>query len=218
MPKKKSFLMYSDQIKYIERLSNEEAGQVLKAVMQYANGVKSAPLSSEAELVFMFITMQIERDTEKWEEVSRKRSEAGKKSAQIRASKRRNSTNVNFVPTNSTDTVNDTVTETETETGTETETVQAAPAKPDGNEKAKRKYGNNKNIKLGDDEYKDLCRKYGEYTVKKYIDRMDDWMQKKRRDPYKDHAAELEKWMQKDGNLPDNCERIKKYEQFINVF
>lgn len=78
MKNKKSFIMYTDYQKHINRLSDEEAGRLIKAVLEYTNTSIEPELSPAADMAFSFIKEQIDRDLEKWEETCQKRSEAGK--------------------------------------------------------------------------------------------------------------------------------------------
>ena len=76
-------------------------------------------------MAFRFMAAQLDRDLVKWEETCRKRSEAGKKSAEVRA-RAAKSTNVDFVEqclTNPTDTESESesVSESEAESVSETE-------------------------------------------------------------------------------------------------
>lgn len=78
MKNKKSFIMYTDYQKHINRLSDEEAGKLIKAVLEYTNTNNEPELSPAADMAFSFIKEQIDRDLEKWEDTCHKRSEAGK--------------------------------------------------------------------------------------------------------------------------------------------
>ena len=77
---KKSFILYIDYRKHFSRLSDEEAGQLIKAVFDYAAGSEAEPiLSPAADMAFSFIKDRIDIDAEKFKQTCRKRSEAGKK-------------------------------------------------------------------------------------------------------------------------------------------
>jgi hypothetical protein len=108
---KKSFILYCDLIHTIEKLPDEKAGQLFKHILKYVND-KNPIIEDDLilELVFEPIKLQLKRDLVKFEEVRVKRSEAGKKSAELKA--QQNSTNLTSVEsvkhrsTNSTDNVN----------------------------------------------------------------------------------------------------------------
>lgn len=76
---KKSFVMYADYEKHIARLSDEDAGELFKAIFTYVNTGEEVPLSPAADMAFSFMKERIDRDSEKWAVTCQKRSEAGKK-------------------------------------------------------------------------------------------------------------------------------------------
>jgi hypothetical protein len=112
---KKSFVLYADLIKSIDHLTNEEKGILFTHLLQYVNDMN--PVLTDRLLLTAWkpIELQLKRDLIKFEEVKQKRSEAGKRSAELRALKSdeqqpTNSTSVESVKqrsTNPTDNVND---------------------------------------------------------------------------------------------------------------
>lgn len=111
---KKSFVLYADLIKSIEHLTNEEKGILFNHLLEYVND-KNPVLEDRLILTaWKPIELQLKRDLIKFEEVKAKRSEAGKRSAELRALKNdeinlTNPTSVESVEqtsTNSTDNVN----------------------------------------------------------------------------------------------------------------
>jgi hypothetical protein len=109
---KKSFVLYCDLIKTIEHLTNEEKGVLFQHLLEYVNDMN--PLLEDRLLLTAWkpIEIQLKRDLIKFEEVREKRSEAGKKSAEVRSVKNK-STNLTSVKsvkhrsTNPTDNVNE---------------------------------------------------------------------------------------------------------------
>jgi hypothetical protein len=108
---KKSFVLYADLLKSIEHLTNEEKGILFNHLLEYVND-KNPILEDRLVLTaWKPIELQLKRDLVKFEEVRVKRSEAGKKSAELKA--QQNLTNSTYVEsveqisTNSTDNVND---------------------------------------------------------------------------------------------------------------
>ena len=75
---KKSFLIYYDSIEAIESLSDADAGQLFKAVIAYAAERREPDPSLPCYTVCLFLKAQIRRDNEKYDEICRKRSEAGR--------------------------------------------------------------------------------------------------------------------------------------------
>ena len=112
---KKSFVLYADLIVSLEHLTYEEKGILFHHMLEYVNDKN--PVLEDRLLLTAWkpIEAQLKRDLKKFEEVKAKRSEAGKRSAELRASKNdeQNSTNSTSVEsvqqcsTNPTDNDND---------------------------------------------------------------------------------------------------------------
>ena len=81
---KKSFVLYSDQRGTFEKLSNEQAGLLIKHIYAYVND-ENPNGDFITELAFEPIKTQLKRDLVKWESLKEKRSLAGKKSAEVKA-------------------------------------------------------------------------------------------------------------------------------------
>ncbi|MBR6241930.1 MAG: hypothetical protein IKQ90_00380, partial [Ruminococcus sp.] len=79
MTEKISFILYSDYKKHFAKLSDEEAGRVIKAIFQYVEDRSVPELSPCADILFSFISDQLDRDLAKWEDIKKKRSDAVKK-------------------------------------------------------------------------------------------------------------------------------------------
>tara|TARA_R110002111_G_scaffold246340_1_gene308927 strand:+ start:2392 stop:3087 length:696 start_codon:yes stop_codon:yes gene_type:complete len=117
---KKGFILYADLIKVVSKLPDETAGKLFKIILSYVNDLDICIDDLLLEIAFEPIKNQLKRDLIKFEEVKSKRSDAGKRSAELRALKKEeqkptNPTSVESVQQSSTnptvtDTVNDTVT------------------------------------------------------------------------------------------------------------
>lgn len=84
---KNSFLIYLDYEEQFNLLTDEQAGQLIKALIKYEKTRKITPLEGATMMAFSFIKAQLDRDREKWKEQINKRSEAGKKGMLSRWSK-----------------------------------------------------------------------------------------------------------------------------------
>lgn len=87
---KKSFVLYHDTLSIFDKLSDQEGMILFKAIRDYSENVingdeKDIEIEDKA-LRFLFDTfkMQLIRDNKKYEEISKKRSEYGKKGAEAR--------------------------------------------------------------------------------------------------------------------------------------
>jgi hypothetical protein len=78
---KKSFILYSDAIHTVEKLSDTDAGQLLKHLLRYVNDQNPNTDNPLVEIAFEPIKQQLKRDLVKFEDVKVKRSEAGKAGA-----------------------------------------------------------------------------------------------------------------------------------------
>jgi hypothetical protein len=112
---KTSFVLYSDSKSIIDLMTNEQAGLLLKTLFAYVND-ENPIIDNSIALVFEMIKLQLKRDLKKWEQTKEGRSIAGKASAEakrlakLNQQNSTNSTNVDFVQQNSTNsTVSDSV-------------------------------------------------------------------------------------------------------------
>lgn len=87
---KDSFILYTDQKEIIDKLTDEQAGKLIKAIYQYAKDGTTPKLDMLLEIAFIPIKQNLERNSEKWEDIKQKRSEAGKLGAEIKKQKQAN--------------------------------------------------------------------------------------------------------------------------------
>ncbi|GEM_PF-1937608 len=104
---KKSFLLYLDQKNIFEKLPDEIAGKLIKHIFAYVDGQDIELKDLLLDIAFEPIKQSLNRDLSKWEEIKKKKSEAGKKSAEARANNKKQqketkSTPVKYVEQNST--------------------------------------------------------------------------------------------------------------------
>jgi len=89
---KKSFILYCDQKGLWDKLSDEQAGKLIKHIISFVNDENPTAPDFITELAFEPIKQQLKRDLKNWEKQYDQRVEAGKRSAEIR---KRNATSVN---------------------------------------------------------------------------------------------------------------------------
>ena len=92
---KNSFLIYLDYQEQFELLTDEQAGQLIKAIIKYEKTGEITKLEGMIKMAFSFIKQQLDRDSEKWKEEKQKRSEAGKKGMANRWKNSNNDSNNN---------------------------------------------------------------------------------------------------------------------------
>ena len=81
---KSSFLMYLDYEEQFNLMSDEEIGQLMRAIIQYEKTQEMPELDGVLKMAFSFIKSQLDKDRKKWQEEKKKRSEAGKRGMQNR--------------------------------------------------------------------------------------------------------------------------------------
>jgi len=102
---KKSFILYADWDELIHELSDEQAGELFKIILDYVNDRNPEVKDPMLKIAFIPIKKQLKRDLQKWEDKRKQWSEAGKRSAEVRNAQRK-STTVNDRSTDSTVNVN----------------------------------------------------------------------------------------------------------------
>lgn len=75
---KSGFVLYTDYLDTIQLLSESQRGILLTALMLYASGQDAPEMDGMTMMAFSFISKQIDRDSEKYEETRKRRSEAGR--------------------------------------------------------------------------------------------------------------------------------------------
>ena len=79
MSNKKSFILHHDSLEIFDKLSDEEAGKVFKAMIAFNVKGEIVELEKMLEFVFIPFKSQFIRDMAKYEEVSEARTDAAKK-------------------------------------------------------------------------------------------------------------------------------------------
>lgn len=98
---KKSFVMYGSWSSAIEKMSNEQAGQLLKAIYALQDDENAEPEDPSVCFVFEIIKDKLFEDAREWEKAKQRRSESGKKGMEKRWSEdKRTITNDNTAITN----------------------------------------------------------------------------------------------------------------------
>jgi hypothetical protein len=103
---KKSFIAYADWKETFENLPDEMAGKLIKHIFSYVNDENPKTEDYVINAVFANIKHTLKRDLDKWESQLEQRRLAGKKSAEIRATKSNDRSNsLDETTRNSTDNV-----------------------------------------------------------------------------------------------------------------
>ena len=94
---KDSFILYTEQKEVINKLSDEQAGKLIKAIYEYVETGQMPKLDTLLEIVIIPFKQNIDRNADKYEEIKQKRSLAGKKGAKIKKQKQTKQANAKFV-------------------------------------------------------------------------------------------------------------------------
>lgn len=189
MKDKKSFLLYCDLIHTINKLPNEKAGELFKHILSYVNDLKPVTNDALIDIAFEPIKQQLKRDLIKWEGIRGKRSEAGKKSAEIRKQNKQVLTSVESVKQTSTKpTVSVNV----------SDSVNVNDKEINNNKKEQLF----KNSKYFDIEVlkSELDKKYHKYNISYYYEQMKNYSEQNGK-KYKSWIATCRSWINKDERL-----------------
>lgn len=85
---KRSFKLYNDYINHVGLLSDEDAGRLFKAILAYANGQEVEALGGVAEMAFSFISAQMDRDKQAYDNRCEANRANGKKGGRPSKAKR----------------------------------------------------------------------------------------------------------------------------------
>ena len=75
---KTSFILYEDYEQPLSMLNDAERGQLIMALIRYSKDGSIPDISPAANVAFVFIKALMDRDTDKYNETVRRRSESGK--------------------------------------------------------------------------------------------------------------------------------------------
>lgn len=102
--------MFTDLRELFEELNNDQAANLIRHIFRYVDGLQPEPPDDLTKLLFIKIRQQIDDNFERWSNIKKQRSEAGKLGAEAaNASKGRQRSAKPAVTVTVTDTVNDTV-------------------------------------------------------------------------------------------------------------
>lgn len=85
MQNKDSFVLYTKYIDTFKELTDEQAGKLIKVILEYVNDLNPEP-EGLIKIAFIPIKQQLKEDLVKWKEEKEKRSLAGKKGMESRYS------------------------------------------------------------------------------------------------------------------------------------
>lgn len=105
---KKSFLLYCDIIHTVKKMPKADAGELFVHILEYVNDLNPETSNMVVDLVFEPIKQQLKRDLTKYEGIKAKNKENV-----LKRWNKSNTTVYDRIPTDTKNTVNDTVTDTD---------------------------------------------------------------------------------------------------------
>lgn len=105
--KQNSFVLYTDYIQHVSLLSDQEAGQLFKALFHFVADGTTPVFSGSLMMCFSFISSQIQRDKAKYSDICEKRAAAGSKGGKQKQANLANANSVKQKQANLADNVTD---------------------------------------------------------------------------------------------------------------
>lgn len=193
MADKKSFVMYENWSRLIYDMPDEQAVKLVKKICGYVIG-EETPNDPVIDAIFNMIRITLDADSQKYEEICKKRSEARKRNVDKSQQK---STSVNKCQQVCTDNEND----------NDNDNV------PKGNKKniSKKKHGEFDNVLLTEEEFEKLKAKFPA-DYEKRINALSGYIASKGT-KYKSHYATILNWSRNERASPTKVNNFKAHTQ-----
>ena len=192
---KKGFIMFLSFADIIQDLTDEEAGRLLKAIMQHEGG-EEVDLGNDRllKVAYTAITSDIDRQGEKWEKTRYARSEAGKLGGAPKGNKNASKNKQKQTETNK-NKQNKHEVEVEVEVEVEDEVEDEVKKKKKSGQAApvRHHFGANGKVLLTDDDLEKLYEAHGQEDTMAAIEIMDGYLTANGRS-YKNYRQALENW------------------------
>ena len=201
---KKGFIMFLSFADIIQELTDEEAGRLLKAIMQHEGG-EEVDLRNDRllKVAYTAITADIDRQDEKWEKTRYARSEAGKLGGAPKGNKNASKNKQEQTETNKNKQNKQEQTKTnknkqnkhEVEVEVEVEVEEEVEKKKKSGQAApvRHHFGANGKVLLTDDDLEKLYEAHGQEDTMAAIEIMDGYLTANGRS-YKNYRQALENW------------------------
>lgn len=216
---KNSFLLYIANAEQFAKLTDAQAGKLIKGIFSYVeNHIVPDFKNSAVDMAFSFIKQYIDKDQEKWKETREKRIEAGRKGGK---QSQANRANASFAKQNQANqAVSEYVSVSVSESVYDINNIppkspkEEMPPKQVISDSAaahKQKYGEYRHVALTSDQYNNLVSEYGKDKTDLYIKKIDEWVQLKGK-PYKDYNLAVRNWLNRDNESKAKSESEHSYD------
>lgn len=228
---RESFVMYTRNLKVAMRLSDEQLGQMVRAIYAKASDQAAPPLDPVTDILFGVISEQMDVDADKYEQVVQKRKEGGKLGG--RPSKAETEDSKNLKVSEKPKGLEKTLREEKNpcndmkcndmkcnelncndmscsdgidkKNKKQPKPQTPAPTPTSKDPEIVFTFGEFQNVQLTDMQHKRLVEKYGVRETDRYIEKLSSYMASTGK-KYKNHLAVLTGWMNKDSvpeiNIP----------------
>ena len=198
----KSFLLEDRQGAMIDKLSDEDAGKLLKAIFHYRETGEVDDLPFGADIVFIPIQQTIDENEEKYREVCERRAEAGRQGGRPKkanASEEKQKKQMVSEESKKSKRFSEKAKKADSDSDTDTDIKEKVSPIGDTKKKdskpVKHKHGDFKNVLLTDDEYAKLKDRYSD--IDERIQRLSLYIEQVGK-VYKSHNATIIAWANRD--------------------
>ena len=213
MPVSKSFLFYLDNKETLEDLSDEQLGMLLRYLIDYAETGNTQKIKDPyVQIAYKFMTAQMRRDMEKYEQKCRKNAENARKGGAPKGNQnavKGKTTENNRTVDKTTETserlkkqpkqpYTDTNTDTDTDKDKDTDMISSSTSKKSP-KPPRHRYGEYQHVRLTEAQYQKLAEAFGEAVIREYIQKIDEWQEARGLKSYKNYALVIRQWMRRDG-------------------
>nr|DAK14087.1 MAG TPA: hypothetical protein [Caudoviricetes sp.] len=199
MPEKKSFVVYHSYRECFKDFSDEEIGQLFRAMLEYSQKGEVPEMSKPLKVAFRFIRLQMDADEEKYTNECKRRSAAGAKGGAPMGNQNAKKNKQKQV-----EVVLEEMKQTE-----QPEDEDEKEGLPNGNPKerekektaykeCKRDYGEFKKVMLSEEEYAKLVERMGKSSCEDYIAQLDGWLAEG--NVKKNHYVTILNWWRRNEN------------------
>lgn len=202
MANKNSFIVWQELSDVIDRLNDEQAGQIFKAMLEYNRTAEEPKLDAVLSIVFIPIKQSMDRNRKNYDEKCSKNKENIKKRWQKRDTNVYDRINENtnvyeairtdtnaYLSDNDPDPDNDPDNDRDKKKDTP---IGVSKEKPANTETVRHKYGEYKNVMLTDEQYENLKTEFP-LDYKDRIERLSEYMSSTGK-VYKNHLTTIKAW------------------------
>ena len=190
MANKKGVIVYHDIIEQLEDFTDEQVGQMFRAIVNYDKDGTIPNFTGEMKLAFKFIKLTLDRNNEEYTA----KCEMQRKKIQDYWDKQKNTNEYNSIQMNTMATYKDIDKDTDKEKDINKKEITKEKEQSSTHTPEKHKYGEYNHVLLTDGQYEKLVKDFGEKNTKLLIKKLDEAIEIKGY-KYKNHNLVLRGWV-----------------------